>query len=632
MKKIITLLITFIFLFDGVSYGLRKPMDFGKGAKSYPGYQVAAGLVSDEDYRLMDPETPETEKNKIRENLWRIIERNLGDKARFPDIAWVIERLRKEPFAYHVDNLTLGIISKARNNLISDERSILRGEFHVAVEDLCRGQKVMTDVGHPGRFEEREAPTNAMLIMREWAYNYTDPKSTVVPFTTNETEITGLELAESMLRSVKLNYGAAIIDKLIRTPAIYRISIDAILISWARGKISVYRGSNKMVSHVLVLGELPVSGVEYCLLPGRETDSEILLKLLRNTSNWRRVADISLEDPMGTESRTSGRRALSSQETMTDNTETHAGKDDRGNTWLVYWDWNDIDAGGNINCSLISRTGSIEKKSPEEFRRAKIKNPALRELQILLTYMSVVYSFDERESVREAISGIFGPDNSYPVPLEIVRGEDVLDLATGRGVVLELLLEKIDSLTKIGALKDRSFPASVVGVDLAEEMLKGAREKLAPYKDKVDISLKEASIFPEGLRYVPRLGDVLKNNDGTRKKFKIIVISNAFHFFTEEETESTLLNATGFLKEGGYLVIVYDAETEGKIKDFTPRDYEKFLKRCGLNNIRHYNIPIETSDGPGELIIVKSEKITGETSAIKRFFQFLKKPVTRNSI
>lgn len=171
--------------------------------------------------------------------------------------------------------------------------------------------------------------------------------------------------------------------------------------------------------------------------------------------------------------------------------------------------------------------------------------------------------------------------------LDINRGEKVVDLGCGTGVLFPHILEKVGGEGKI------------LGIDYSLEMLKEARVRMLSPREPV--STDNILLATGDARFLPV----------REESFEVVTCFAAFAHF--EDKESALSEMQRLLKPGGRVYIIHllgreelakhHRQTGGPFVDDTlpeDREMEKMLQDVGLTKI-------EITDSPS-LYLAKAEK------------------------
>jgi len=137
------------------------------------------------------------------------------------------------------------------------------------------------------------------------------------------------------------------------------------------------------------------------------------------------------------------------------------------------------------------------------------------------------YGLDRRPKMIETVEAVF----SQVVPESILKGAKILDIACGRGLLL-------DAAARKGAKE-------LVGMDISEGMLGLAENNLSKYRPGCNIRLLPGNMLALDALF-----------RGEEKSFDIITIANVLVFYKDEEIAIILSQAARLLKDGGYLIIL----------------------------------------------------------------------------
>ena|GEM_PF-6828876 len=236
--------------------------------------------------------------------------------------------------------------------------------------------------------------------------------------------------------------------------------------------------------------------------------------------------------------------------------------------------------------SEVSSKKQFKTYGPKAKRAAKHYNRAA---------LQGSYWLDESPLLNRAAESIF---ERGIIPKDKIDGATVLDIATGMGLMAR-------AAAKYGAKE-------VVGVDIASEMIKQARQnfKELPYETK----------FTGITGNIAKLSKVLSKKKNIPKKFDVITLGNITTLLPDDELKKVLEDALDFLKEGGFLVILYRsfdhrlykgkeygiplyAKEESGVWEKIQQYYSQILKESGFAQSQFYVASVETDEdwGMGEL-------------------------------
>jgi ubiquinone/menaquinone biosynthesis C-methylase UbiE len=213
------------------------------------------------------------------------------------------------------------------------------------------------------------------------------------------------------------------------------------------------------------------------------------------------------------------------------------------------------------------------------------------------------YNLDKEPKVAKAAQSVFGK----AVPLDVVKGARVLDLATGTGLMAGIALQK-------GARE-------VVAVDNSSEMLKQAEKNLLKAGSADKFRLLEGDFL--------NLKELLRKEDGTLEKFDIITIANTLHYYPYEARKKILSQARELLSEDGYIVVLYrsmDEEHNAKYGkcSMAQEEYITLFKVLGISESGFYEANYETDEDHGleigdlEVIISKNMVVWAHNISCRR--------------
>lgn len=204
------------------------------------------------------------------------------------------------------------------------------------------------------------------------------------------------------------------------------------------------------------------------------------------------------------------------------------------------------------------------------------------------------YALENLHPTVEAARSIF----ERAIPADFLKGKRVLDLAIGPGLIARNAAQK-------GA-------GEIVGLDISQGMLEKAKKNLEIFEDNANIKLIKGDVFKLEESLKP-----LEDTNGNIEKFDVITIANLFKYYEDPQDRKKIIsNAVQFLKEGGYIVILYRTvdEHKGSTRDLfstitfddfkldpimLPEDYTGLLKDLGVKKTGFYSPSYETDEDWG---------------------------------